>query len=66
MTTGGPLMAPRTPIEQVIPNVSGNNTADNNGSRKNAMGQGVANSAFACYKQQQPATSNRAVPFPSE
>ena len=54
MTTGGPLMAPRTPIETVIPNVSGNNTADNNGSRKNAMGQGVAvaNSAFACYKQQ--------------
>ena len=61
-------MAPRTPIETVIPNVSGNNTADNNGSRKNAMGQGVAvaNSAFACYKQQQPAASNRAVPFPSE
>ena len=52
MTSGGPLMAPRTPIETVIPNVSGNNTADNNGSRKNAMGQGVANSAFACYKQQ--------------
>ena len=50
MTTGGPLMAPRTPIEPVLPPPSGNNTTDNNGSRKNAMGHGVANSAFACYK----------------
>jgi hypothetical protein len=62
-TAGNPLMAPRKPIE---PAPSGNNTADCNGARKNAMGQGVANSAFACYNQQQPAVNTKAVPFPSE
>jgi hypothetical protein len=62
-TAGNPLLAPRKPIE-LAP--SGNNTADSAGARKNAMGSGVANSAFACYNQQQPAVNNKSGAFPSE
>lgn len=45
---------------------SGNNTADSNGMRKHVIGGGVANSAFACYNQQQPVSNSKLGAFPSE